>query len=255
MTETRTDESAVILTPRRFIRSEHLRNDLAREVALGVDELAKQYPNLPQSYWKFNETTGEINGSYLHKLILANEFLAEKGARTPTFYEGMQLDRKGKLTNGVYRDYGVCLYDEREPNSKTAEMLVKEAKKRGWELPVLAHPRSLKLSSKGSDVLFSDDTSLVIFGQEARDELKNFGYVGKSGVCGVDRYRGSGWLANWNDLGSSNDDGRVDWICREATRENFDAELIAEAEREYAEQIKVLNKRKAQALNAAHKIM
>ncbi len=213
--------------------------DEKRELYQEVNEIVERdYENIPAfpAYWKFNEETGKINGSNLPILILANKILAKKNQRTLTFVEGIKLDKAKKLSNEVYRDFGLVVYSPGEPNKEIAELLVKEANRRNWELPVIAHPSALEIPSRKAnnnyriDILFSDNDSLIISGEEAREVLKEF-YAHNSGVCRLDRGGLGFWDAGWDLLASSYADGRVDWIRGEATHENLERELFAEIER------------------------
>src|SRR3989344_1506951 len=166
----------------RFSIAKQPSREYARQIFEGANELAKKYEHLPQAYWVFNEETGEINGSYAHRLILVNEFLAQSGKRTLTFEEGMELDKQGLLTNGVYRDFGLAVYSPNGYNEELAKTLTEEAERRGWELPILAGYKSLKLGKTGIEVLFSDDDSLIMSGEQAVEALRKFNYKGNSGV-------------------------------------------------------------------------
>src|SRR3989344_8487206 len=241
----------------RFSIAKQPSREYARQIFEGANELAKKYEHLPQAYWTFNEETGEINGSYLHRLILVNEFLAQSGKRTLTFEEGMELDKQGLLTNGVYRDFGLALYDAENPNSITATALVKEAKKRGLELPVLAHPLSLKLDKTGIEVLFGDNDALIMSGEEAVKALRKFNYKGNSDVQWLSRDRGGDWYASWDGLSYSFEYGRVAWIRAEVARADLEADAIQVIEKAYQNQAQEtmadLEKRKQQALELFRK--
>ena len=187
-----------------------------RKIYEGVIESRKQYGDFPglDDYFEFDKQEG-IKGSNVPYRILIEQELAKQGQRTPTSYEAMQLDKKGLLTNGVYRDFGIAIYDNSNPNKNLAEKLIGQAKKRNWKLPVLAHFSGLDFDKESRLYKFTDDDSLIIYGNEAVEELENFDYKGNSGVQGLNRDTGGGWIANWDNLFVSDSGGRVDWKCAE----------------------------------------
>ena len=192
-------------------------------------------------YFEFNEETGEINGSSLYHGVLINDELRQVGLWFPTFVEGRQLDKAGKLSNGVYRDYGVIVYDETTPNSNVAKKLVAESKKKNWNLPVIAPFKSLTLGN-GAIIGFNQNTQDLVTGDEAVQYLKdNFNYVGDSGVQRLYLGRNGYWDANLNGLVYSDDYGRVDWVCGEATQKNLESAVLSEVDeigRKELEQVK-----------------
>ncbi len=235
-------QDIVLLEPiiEKYSVARHLGSDEQRSLYEGINEIVERdYKNAPafQTRWDFNEQTGEINGSNIFRAILANKILAAKGERTLTYEEGMKLDKDKKLSNKVYRDFGLAVHSLREPNKEIAELLVKEAEKRSLELPVLVHPSALEISSRnvnnkyGINVLFSDNDSLIVSGEEAREALKKF-HAYNSGVCRPCRYWDGDWVAGWVDLAGSSACGRVDWVRGEATRENFQQDDLMKKESE-----------------------
>lgn len=249
----------VILPPRlmRISYAFPLRGDRAREVHSETSERARQYKDSPffssDRHWEYHKEAGEIRGSNLGYLIIANEVLAKTGSRTLTFDEGMELDKGKGLDNGVYQDFGIAVYSEGEPNSEVARDLVNEAERRGWKLPVLAHPASLTLDRKGINVLFGDDVSLVLSGEQAREALNLFGLVGGSGVQRLIHGRDGAWYANGDGLAGSSANGRVGWVRAEGTRADFEADTLAEVEKQYTAQVEKdmadLERRRAEAIN------
>ncbi len=227
MTE-KSQSPTYVVAPRinRFLILSPMSLDEQRELREGVQKLKGQYSKLPglDTHFQFDTEKG-ITGSNLPYIVLANMVLAEKGKRTPAFWEAMQL-KKGILTNGVYRDYGLALYDGSNPNSELAEGLVKLAKENGFELPVLIHPLSLHPNKKNGVYTFDRDDSLIISGEDAKQELSKFNFVGNSGVRGLGRVNGGGWGAGWGDLLDSGSNGRVDWSCAEGTQKNLEAQAI-----------------------------
>ncbi|MEK6899329.1 MAG: hypothetical protein AABW79_04510 [Nanoarchaeota archaeon] len=222
-------ERIVLLEPvQRISYAEKLIHDGARDLHQGVVEKIKEkYANAPwaNAYWQYNKETGEINGSNFQLMVVANEVLAPSKKRTLTFDEAMQLDKQGKLTNGVYRDLGLAIYSDGSPNKELATPLIIEAQKRNWQLPILAHPSSFVLKNKGLEFAFSEDDSLIIHGEQAKEALRRFSPVGYSGLRRLDRYRGGHWNADWGVAGSSAS-GRVDFVRAEGTRADFEARAL-----------------------------
>ena len=231
------------------------RGQPAQEGHEGVLELRKQYASIPQSYWVFDEKEGVINGSTIRDLILLNQVLAPKSQRTLTFEEGMSLDSRKKLSNGVYRDFGLVLYSPENPNSEIAAARVEQAEARGWKLPVLAHPSSLTLGKTGIEILFGDNDSLIVHGEEAVKSLERFNYVYNSGVCRFGRDTFGDWDAGWLDLASSSAGGRVDRVRGEATSQKFGDYVLAEITNEHESVARDFAQRKEKALTAAREIL
>ncbi len=188
----------------------------AREAWEGVLELRKRYgnPKEMQTHFEFNTQDGLIHGSELRTLILLNKYLAGRNARTLTFQEGMEEDRKGKLSNGVWRDFGVAVYSSSNPYKELAETLIGESNRRNWKLPLLVHPASLELSDNGIGIYFAKDFSpeLIVSGEQAREELKRFYWIADSGARRLTRGRDGSWSAYWVDVFDSGAVCRVDKV-------------------------------------------
>ena len=259
MEKTSNNGEKIILMPviERFAYAKPFRGDDAREICNAVAQrVSRDFKDALKfsAYFKFNEETGEINGSNLYYCILINDELRKAGLHLPSVQIGKMLDTKKKLTNGVYRDYGVAVYDMQNPNSDLAKKLIAEANERGWKTPILAPFSALRIprSSKVS-VSFSDDTMGLLTGKEAQEYIqKNFIYMESSGVQGLARSRYGYWLAYWGLLADSDEDGRVDWVCGEATRAELEAKIADDIEKEHKRQldnfVSNLNKRKNRAL-------
>ncbi|MBU3906943.1 MAG: hypothetical protein KKA64_01700 [Nanoarchaeota archaeon] len=212
------DNSQIILVPKiiKYTGANPLNLVEQKELYEGVLDLKEKYNGFPglDAHFQFDGEKG-ITGSNLPYLVLVNKFLANKGERTPTFYEAVQLDKKGLLTNEVYRDYGIIIFNSGNPNSKLARKLVGLAEKKGWELPILVHASALELDKKSRLYRFGKNDSLVIYGEEAREELKNFDYDydGNFSVQRLRRDNDGYWNPYWDHLLDSNSYGRVDWKC------------------------------------------
>ena len=208
-----------------YIFARPFKGDEAREVYKEVrGRVEKDFKNSSMfgAYFKFNEQTGEINGVNTGYGILINDVLSQKGLWLPTIAQARKLDKLGKLSNGVWRRYGIAIYDKNDPNSEVAGRLTEEAEKKRWNLPVLAPFKTLKIIKTGARIGFSKDYDGIITGEQARELLKEFNYVGNSGAQGVDRGRDGSWGADWDDLDGSYECGRVDWICGKATQKNLE---------------------------------
>lgn len=185
-----------------------------KEIYDEVLELKKGYKGFPgfDNYFEFDETNG-IKGSNPFYMVLINKVLARNKERTPTFYEAMELEKKGKLTNNVYRDYGLAVLSNSEPNKELADKLISLAKKRGWKLPILAHFTGLDFDDDGL-YKFTPNDSQVISGKKAEEGLKKFNYKIDSGVQRLVRNIDGSWGGNcWGQLYASGTNGRIDWKC------------------------------------------
>jgi hypothetical protein len=205
-------------------------------------------------YFEYNTQTRELQGGNLFHYILGDQTLIRRGFLFPGVREGRNLDAQGKLSNGVVRNYGLAIFSPTQYNVEIAKSLVEEAKRRGWELPVLAGGRSLDLkkgdNAYGLDVIFTDNPLGIISGEEAREFLKKFDYIERSGVQRVGRDADGDWGAGWHGLADSDDLVRGgDWVCAEGTKEKikerfnaaFDYDL-AQAEKRRAKEFGNLEK-------------
>ena len=153
------NDGVIVLAPviEKYVFSKPLQGIEAREIFSEVKgRVAKDFKNAPafDAYFKFNKQTGQLNGSNTFYGILIDHALSKEDLWIPTIVEAKRLDALGKLQNGIYREYGIAIYDNQEPNSEMAEILVEEANKRGWQLPILAPFKALGIrKSKNNEVI------------------------------------------------------------------------------------------------------
>jgi len=215
-----------------FVFARPMTLDEGRDVCEGViRKRDRDYLSVEglEEFFDFQEGVG-IRGSNIKFLALINRVLREEEFVgrlsgeywTPGFKEYKILDEQERLSNGVWRDMGLAVHDLNEPNKKLAGALLVDMESGQYESPVLVPSRAVDLDKKG-DVVYSDYRSGVVFGEEAQEILRNdFRWVRDSGVRRLGRIRDGGWGAYWDDLLSSYEDARVDWICAEGTRENLE---------------------------------
>ena len=215
-------EEPVMLAPypRPDIPAQRLVGDFAKEVFDETKRLMPKYENPGfQEYREFKDKTGEIIGSNTPLCVLTNKVLRTKGLRLPTPWEARQLNKKGKLTNGVYREFGIAVYNDQQPNQELAKYFLENISK---EAPFILPFSSLDLEHKTGRIILSDNLTDILSGKDAKDFLKReFDYTGTSGVCRLLRNAGGNWYAIWSDLSYSDVVGRMDWYCGEATRKKF----------------------------------
>ena len=243
----------------KYIFAKPFRGDEAREVYKEVKKrVKKDFKNASvfDVYFQFNEETREINGSTTAHGILINDVLTERGLRLPTITEAKKLDVSGRLSNGVYRDYGIAVYSENEPNKEIARELIKEANKRKWQLPILASFKDLELIKTGTEITFKKDAEGVITGEKARQYLnEQFNYTGNSGACGLDRSGCGCWNAGWCYLAYSGAAGRVDWMCGEATPKNLESAVLMDIGSIAKKEVEKLNDKISSAKESAIKVL
>jgi len=192
-------------------------------------------------FWKYDPKKGLITGSSTILTLRLDEELRTDGLWIPTAEEAMFLDKNKKLPNNVYRDYGIVVFNDDNPNKDVAKRLIKEANKRVYQLPILVPFKALKLIKTGTQISFNKDAEAIISGEEAKQYLENeFGHKGESGVCRLYRGRNGDWGAYWNGLDYSDDVGRVDFVCGEATRPDLTTAYENLIKRQYDVQIKEL---------------
>lgn len=200
------------------------------------------YTKIPafQKCWKFDEEKGIRGSSTYLALRFDRQALRPNGLWIPGLLEAKALDNRGKLENGVYRDYGIAVYSEGSPNKEIAKRLVPQARVLGLELPLIVPFRDMNYDIEKKDVKLSlvKSPSGLISGEEAVRELDSLDYKGNSGVQGLCRDGGLGLDAGDRDLAYSVGGGRVDWICGEATRAGLEHAHSALLERKYGEAMK-----------------
>ena len=195
-----------------------------------------------QRYWKFDEKEGITGSSTFLALRFDSGVLRPEGLWIPGLLEAKALESQGKLQNRVYRDCGIVVYSEGSPNKEIAEVLVPQARGLGFTLPLIVPYRALEPHAEGGEIRpsFVEVPQGVIHGKKAEKEIGSLDYRENSGVHGLGRGTGGDWDADWDNLGDSDDDGRVDWVCGEAHRKILEQVHSKLSERQYGERIKEL---------------
>jgi hypothetical protein len=195
-------------------------------------------------YWGFNEKEGIVGSSTFLALRFDKTALRFDGLWLPGLLEGKVLESKGKLEKGVYRDYSIAVYNDGEPNKAIARTLVSQAKGLDLELPLIVPFRALDYNyntkENGVDVSFVQSPKGIISGKEAQRIIYSFNYQGNSGVRRLVRGRDGLWGTIWDWLDYSDDLGRVDWVCGEATQKILKKAYSKLSERKYGERIREL---------------
>lgn len=252
--EQETQTEPIVLFPHKISIAYHFNEDLSRALVEGVDGRRKDYsfPGL-DGYFKLNKETGQISGGSLSLSVLANTVLQTliPNSFLPGAVEGRELDSQGELSNGVYRVFGLALFDEQEPNQEIAKYLIKEARKRNIQTPILVSPRDLTPAK--DRITFAEHTPGLISGEEAVQYLKDsFSYIGNSGAHGLGRDRDGRWVAGWDSVSYSGAGGLVDFYCGEATQKNIAYPTFEKAVREintkFQSQIAEVKERKERAI-------
>lgn len=262
MAETQSQSRILVLSPvvERVVYSKPFQGDESREVFKEVKgRVAKDFKNAPDfspdNYFEFNEKTGEINGSNTKYCILVDDVLSKGGLWLPTIVEAKKLDYAGMLNKGVYREQGIVVYNRENPNSEIAQLLINMAKKRAWQLPILAPFKALSLG-KRAEIVFRKDAQGIITREEARKYLdEQVNYKGKNGVCGLYRDRGGSWVALDENLADSDSGGRVDFVCGEATQKNLEDAVLSGIDKEAQAETAGINARLLQARETALKVL
>ena len=198
-----------------------------------------------QKYWEFDENKGIKGSSTFLALRFDKLALRANGLWIPSLLEAKVLDKQGKLENRVYRDYGTAVYNENEPNRYIAETLVSQAKKLSLELPLIVPFKALDYNVEGKEIkpFFAESPAGIISGKKVQDEINSLDYKGNSGIQRLDRGGDGNWDADWDYLDDSDEDGRVDWICGEATKKILTRAYFELNERKYGLTIKELKEK------------
>ncbi len=264
--QNQTNEGAFVLDPviQRYTIAKPFQGNDAKEVYKAVKgRVAKDFADASAfaQYFKFDEETEEIRGSNLFFGVLTDEELASQGLWLPTIVEAKKIDAEGRLTNRFYRDYGAGIYSPENPNAPIAKSLIKEANRRAWKAPILAPFKALKLgkgrNEYGAIVGFRENVQDVMYGEEAKDYLlkSRINQVGNSGARRLVRYNDGVWDANWYYLAYSYADGRVDWVCGEATTQNLENAVSGELNRVTQMEIQKINDKLLRAKEAGFRVL
>lgn len=191
--------------------------------------------------WEFDAQTGLIKGSSTFLILRLDEAVRPDGLWVPTPEQAMFLDKKGRLSNRVYRDYGMAVYSDGTPNQEVAREIIKQAKR---NLPLIAPFKNLvhridKDFPYGIAIALTENPIEIKSGKQAIELLDKF-YKGDTGACRLGRVRYGGWLANLDGLDFSFAYGRVDWMCAEGTRADLVSAYKNLLERQYDTQIQKL---------------
>lgn len=183
-----------------------------------------------------------IHGSSFDLNVVYNSILRQMGLGLPGVVEMKHLDSVRALGSGVYRECGIVQFTGKGVNQDLADVIGAEAKKRGWNLPIVIpsyNPIGHRKGDNGFEVyLLGDKEGVhldkeVLTGDDAREFLRsNFSFVGDNGVQGLSRDRDGDWDADWCDRYSSGD-GRVDFVSGVASAGNLQGIKDKELERNY----------------------
>lgn len=145
-----------------------------------------------QGNWQVDGENGIMGSSTFLTLRFDQKVLRPKGLWIPSLLEAKALETQGKLQNGVYRDYGVAVFSNEQPNNQIAERLTIQAKEMGLELPLVVPFRASDYSSNGKDIsvsLITPAHPTIISGEQATQELDGLNYKANSGVRRLARLR------------------------------------------------------------------
>ncbi|MEK6889308.1 MAG: hypothetical protein AABW80_04345 [Nanoarchaeota archaeon] len=216
---------------RRFIQP--VSQELAEEVHKEVEAIITG--DYPAHKW-FQEdvchrSTGKkgLHGSSLELNVLRQGVLRQSGLYIPSIAELKYLESLGLATNSFYREAGLQIASEDDPNADLNKDLVAEATRRGWELPLVVpsyNPLGHRNGENGFEIYFLEDADLereVLHGEEAREFLQanfNPAWIAEKGVHRLNRDDFGVWVVGWFSR-SSGSDGRVDFVSGEASAKSL----------------------------------
>jgi hypothetical protein len=201
-------------------------------------------------HWQYDPEKKLITGSSTLLTLRLDKQTRKDGLWVPTVQEAKQLDAQRKLTNRVYRDNGLAVYSDSDPNQKIAgEILSQTRGETPFVVPFKAMDYRLDREFPEEVAIFlTDKQEGVLSGEQAKQYLsEQFDYQGNSGACGVDRDGDGGWGAGWVRLDFSSGIGRVDWLCGEATRTDLESAGNKMFERKYGSRIRELETERDEA--------
>jgi len=177
--------------------------------------------------------------------------LRPSGLWIPELLEAKVLDSQGKLEKEGYRDYGIVIYSDGNPNGQMAETFVSQAEDLRLELPLIVSFRAMDylhdyMSVYGIKPFLLDSQVGVIQGKRAQDKINSLDFKEDSGVCRLLCIEGGNWDAIRATLEASSDFGRIDWVCGKATRPSLELANELILERKYSSKIRKLEEQKKQ---------
>lgn len=195
-----------------------------------------------RAHWHLDGEKGITGSSTYLVLRFDQTALRSQGLWIPGLLEAKALEAQGKLEDRVYRDYGLAVFSNTDPNKQIAQALVSQASELGLELPLVVPFRDLDYITTSDQVNISliKTPRGIISGSNASEQISALNYKGNSGVHWLGRCDDGDWYAGWGSLVGSGAGGRVDWICGEATRENLIQAHNTLIERGYGKQIRNL---------------
>ena len=228
-----------------FTYSRPIYTEEASVVAEAVNKAIKEDYNNARGFrggLAVDTKTGALYNMNAFKGISANRKLMEQSKSSlwlPTIEEGFLLDDAKMLPLERLIDFGVAVFSADAPNKEMADVLVEEAKKRNYTLPVLASFKSLGLKDGGKEYgvmpEFVSESGLIT-GADAEKILMRF-YFLNSGVRRLFHYRGGFWGAYWGgDLGSFGAGCRVERISGEASAKNLQGMINSQIEQNFTKQ-------------------
>lgn len=222
---------------------------------------------------KINGGLGVTNEGVLYNMstlkgIVANrEIMKQTQGQVwfPTIAEGLALHDAGLLPYGELMDFGIAVYNDKNPDKEIAQALTETAKERGYALPILAPLKALDLKEGGkrygfTPVIVSEDG--LITGANATDTLKRF-IAGDSGVRGLGRNRYGSWDALWDDsLDLFSEHCRVGRVSAVGSEKNLRELVSSQIEQSYnaqrrnlAQQMQSLDEQERECVASAEKIL
>jgi len=193
--------------------------DFARQCYQASSKLNTELPEF-DACWKFN---GQINGSNPFLLTRAQRVLRPIGLELPDTLDLLKLDKQGKLKNGFYRDCGIYVHSDSQPNQETAKALIEKGKQEGCKLPLVWGFGDLdyKVVNGHAQIISVAQPKRIISGKRAKAILEKFYRAGDSGAQRVSRDGSGDWDVGWNGFAFSGSDDLVDWLVAEGDRENL----------------------------------
>ncbi len=208
--------------------------------------------NAFNEYWKFDENKGIKGSSTLLALRFDKQALRSNKLWIPGFLEAKVLCNQEEFGGGSYRDYGIIVYNYARPNKQVSKVLVPQAEELGLELPLIVPFRALDYvdpnKTKGIKLSLLNSGIGIIQGKEAQNKINSLDhqrsfsltYKKNSGVQRLNHYLSGYWFSDWLSLNYSYYEGRVDWVCGEATREILEEAHSELSERKYGKGIREL---------------
>ena len=153
------------------------------------------------TFHTYDPEAKKIRGSSTNFCVVLDAKMRPDGFWLPGVVEAKTLDRVGKLSNNTYRDLGIAVYNDENPNKETSQKIIAQAT--GKELPFLLPFRAMDYSlwrKAGISIFLAKEPKAIITGEQTRKIIEQMNCSEKSGAGRVSRVGEGSYEVNWSGI-------------------------------------------------------